>query len=138
LTPSEKNQKSTKPARPEKNKEKNDIAEEFLALNRRKKGPSWADGPVVDLSAQVQATNLESQPTSSPSKLLKTLGSEGQEDTPRNDAVSDLEWMKARMSSGIREVKEFEQSDDEQDHPVDDATKVAHSISPRLAFADLL
>ncbi|KIJ47176.1 hypothetical protein M422DRAFT_132924, partial [Sphaerobolus stellatus SS14] len=33
---------------------------------------------------------------------------------PQQDAVSDLEWMKNRMASGIRELKEFEQSDDEE------------------------
>jgi len=53
--------------------------------------------------------------------------------TAGND-VSDLDWMKSRMTKGIREGKDFEQSDDEADGLDDiemaNASKVAlHLLS---------
>lgn len=101
------------------------LTAEFLnVMNpRNKKGPAWADGTLAKTTAMPAArgNSPEAQPT--PQAV------EEQNPSAR-DEMSDLEWMKSRMTD-IREDKGFEQSDNEDDQkPVEvvDATKVDSSI----------
>lgn len=74
--------------------------EEFMKVMKPRTGPAWAN----------EAT---AQPTVSVPKTDDTTMQDA-EPEPRQDDVSDLEWMKQRMSKNVDVVeKAFEQSDDE-------------------------
>jgi len=71
--------------------------EEFVKVMRRKKGPVWANEPTVE--PQSSALN----------PLAEAL--------PQGE-LSDLEWMKQRMSNAVdAEDRVFEQSDDDEPKP---------------------
>ena len=73
--------------------------EEFMKVMKPRTGPAWAN----------EAT---SQPAVSAPPKNDTATQDVQQ--PRQDDVSDLEWMKQRMSKNVDVVeKDFEQSDDE-------------------------
>lgn len=83
------------------------LSAEFLnVMNpRTRKGPAWADG-----GAPVPVTSKTGQrePSPRPQGAQERAGA----DAAGND-VSDLDWMRSRMTKGIREGNEFEQSDEE-------------------------
>ena len=70
---------------------------------QRKKGPVWANEPAVEPPAPSQ-TQLS--------------GVDPLVEAPGQGELSDLEWMKQRMSNAIdTEDRVFEQSDDEPEPP---------------------
>ena len=78
--------------------------EEFMEVMKPRTGPAWAN------EATVQPT-VSAQP-------IDDTAMQDVEQTSRQDDVSDLEWMKQRMSKNVDIVeKVFEQSGDEGDEP---------------------
>lgn len=106
------------------------VTNEFLSLSRRKKGPVWADGPVVDdvvMPSTHPDGNIKSVGTIFLSKKDEPAAPETQDIVTQAEVVSDLEWMKSRMNPSVREPKDFEQSDDEgqqSDGTIADTDKV--------------
>jgi len=76
--------------------------EEFVKVMQRKKGPVWANEPITEPPAP-------SQPHFSVNPPVEVL--------PQGE-LSDLEWMKQRMSNAVdAEDRVFEQSDDDEPKP---------------------
>ena len=74
--------------------------EEFMKVMKPRTGPAWAN-------------EASAQPTVSAPQTDDTTMRDAEQE-PRQDDVSDLEWMKQRMSKNVDVVeKAFEQSDDE-------------------------
>ncbi|KAF8584613.1 RNA-binding domain-containing protein [Ramaria rubella] len=91
--------------------EDDSLRAEFISLMnpRNKKGPAWADG------AHSKAMATATPRTLPPSDIPHRSDVEEQDAIARDDTVSDLEWMKSRMTTAIREGRDFEQSDDEDE-----------------------
>ena len=99
------------------------LTAEFLNIMnpRNRKGPAWANGELAKTTTipAAQGKSLEALPT--PAAV-------GEQNPVVRDEMSDLEWMKSRMAD-IRDNKDFEQSDDEEDRKdVVEATKVDGSV----------
>ncbi|KAL4077970.1 hypothetical protein J3A83DRAFT_4218429 [Scleroderma citrinum] len=82
----------------------------FLEVSRPRKGPSWANEakeshPVLphDENHKQHETEVKSQ------------------DNRDNDAISDLEWMKRRMTQQVSEPEVFQQDEDEDGTARDEA-----------------
>ena len=74
--------------------------EEFAKVMQRKKGPVWANEPTVEPPAPSQ---------SQPSNVIPP------EEAAAQRELSDMEWMKQRMSNAVdTEGPVFEQSDDDE------------------------
>ncbi|KAF8809936.1 hypothetical protein BYT27DRAFT_6509543 [Phlegmacium glaucopus] len=74
--------------------------EEFMKVMKPRTGPAWANEATVQPTVSVPLTDDATM--------------QDVEQAPRQDDVSDLEWMKQRMSKNVDVVeKVFEQSDDE-------------------------
>ncbi|KAF8963296.1 hypothetical protein BDZ97DRAFT_1939578 [Flammula alnicola] len=90
--------------------------EEFMKVMKPKKGPAWANEPVVE--------SLVPVPTDAPIPGLYAQGE-----------LSDLEWMKQRTSRNVdSEERVFEQSDDEENpQPKKTSTEIVimDSTEPR-------
>lgn len=81
---------------------------------QRKKGPVWANEPTAELPAPSQPQTPDGNP---PIEAL-----------PQGE-LSDLEWMKQRMSNAVdTEDRVFEQSDDDEPKPHAAKTKEVRSI----------
>lgn len=72
---------------------------------RTKKGPSWANEATAEASTAIH------QPAESQNVEMADVA-----ETSKEEGMSDLDWMKRRMSEKVDNVeKAFEQSDDEGD-----------------------
>lgn len=87
--------------------------EEFIKVMQRKKGPVWANEPIVE-------PPTPSQPQFSVNPPVEVL--------PQGE-MSDLEWMKQRMSNAVdTEDRVFEQSDDDEPKPQAAKTNKVRSL----------
>jgi multiple RNA-binding domain-containing protein 1 len=88
--------------------------EEFVKVMQRKKGPVWANEPTVEPTAPLQP---------------QTSGLNPPGDTLPQGELSDLEWMKQRMSNAVdTEDRVFEQSDDDEPKPQAAITNKVRSV----------
>ncbi|KAF8507695.1 hypothetical protein BU17DRAFT_57223 [Hysterangium stoloniferum] len=88
------------------------LTTEFLSImNPGRKGPAWADGQASNHPIPLQSEKEKHQ------IFTRTAQDTDMKDDPitTDNATSDLDWLKSRMSMGIRQVKDFEQSDDDQE-----------------------
>jgi len=77
--------------------------EEFVKVMRPKKGPVWANEPIIEPPTPSQPQSSAVNP---PAEAL-----------PPGE-LSDLEWMRQRMSNAVdTEDRVFEQSDDDEPKP---------------------
>lgn len=110
--------------KPVKGKGKVAQLDEYLEVMqpRAKKGPSWAN--------EAQAHPDLAAPDTTPKLNDKTAGDdEKPKEEEREEGISDLDWMRRRMTQTVDSVdtvpeKAFEQSDDE----MDDASKPAEVL----------
>lgn len=94
--------------------------DEYLQVmqSRNKNGPSWAN------EAPPPPPPTQPDPTPTSRKEDKVADGAPKEGEERDEAMSDLDWMKRRMTQGVDaadatlEEKAFEQSDDEDAVPV--------------------
>lgn len=91
---------------------------------RTKKGPSWANEASQPRSEVIPSSTVNVHP--SRVKLVENAvdGEEEEKkedgDVEREEGISDLDWMKGRMTQNIEASdKPFEQSEDEIDHKPD-------------------
>ncbi|TEB23078.1 RNA-binding domain-containing protein [Coprinellus micaceus] len=117
-SPAEVNASASKPSTSAEPAKGNKQLDEFMEVmqTRTKKGPSWANDA---------STAEPAMPDPSPSTISSTKKQSDDEDVAMEDAaeaapagepMSDMEWLKQRMSSNVDNVveeKAFEQSDDE-------------------------
>ena len=92
-----------------------------MKVMKPRTGPAWAN----------EAT---AQPTASVPQTDDTTMQDAEQE-PRQDDVSDLEWMKQRMSKNVDvvELSRFEQSDDEGE-PHNKETLVKQSICLSISY----
>ena len=88
-----------------------------MKVMKPRTGPAWANEATI-------------QPTVSTPQTDDTTMQDAEQE-PRQDNVSDLEWMKQRMSKNVDVVeKAFEQSDDEgESHNKEALVKQSTSLS---------
>ncbi|KAJ3532006.1 hypothetical protein NMY22_g7921 [Coprinellus aureogranulatus] len=118
-SPSELTDSKSKPTTPAEPAKGNRQLDQFMEVMqpRTKKGPSWANDaataePVIPEPAPLPA------PTKEPTGDEDVAMEDATEEIPAAEPISDMDWLKQRMSSNVDKVveeKAFEQSDDEDD-----------------------
>ncbi|KAJ3505825.1 hypothetical protein NMY22_g17442 [Coprinellus aureogranulatus] len=118
-SPSELTDSKSKPTTPAEPAKGNRQLDQFMEVMqpRTKKGPSWANDaataePVIPEPAALPA------PTREPTGDEDVAMEDATEEAPAAEPISDMDWLKQRVSSNVDKVveeKAFEQSDDEDD-----------------------
>ena len=110
---------NSKPSTSEEPAKGNKQLDEFMeVMQSRTKGRSWAND-----AATAEPVVPEPSPSTIPSTKTQPDGEDvamddATEEAPAGEPMSDMEWLKQRMSSNVDKVveeKAFEQSDDEGD-----------------------
>ncbi|TFK32942.1 RNA-binding domain-containing protein [Crucibulum laeve] len=101
---SSKKQKTAPDADAKSKSKSNKQLDEFLEVMQTKKGPSWAN--------EVHSEPV--LPTPEPAADVAMADAEEEEDTAAQAGMSDMEWMKQRMSANADKIeKAFEQGDED-------------------------
>ena len=116
---------------PKKKEKQDDQLDAFMQVMqpRTKKGPSWAND--FDIGTGQSSTSAGKQ-----TKTDKTENANVNNE--KNDNISDLDWMKQRMSKAVDDETEkaYEQSDDEEKDPDQKPGQVDNSTTLRCPLLD--
>ncbi|EPQ55616.1 hypothetical protein GLOTRDRAFT_75766 [Gloeophyllum trabeum ATCC 11539] len=140
--PKEKKAKETgdEQAKEKKSGKKEKQLEEFMkVMQPRTKGRTWADDVTVTEPAHPSSDQTKPKKKDKKKKAedveMHDAERAGGDEEPKEEGISDLEWMKRRMKAVAVEEKVFEQSDEEnvdeeEDPEEEDQTKGGKDMDP--------
>lgn len=128
------NASASKPSTSEEPKKANKQLDEFMEVmqSRAKKGPSWANDAATAEPAVPEPSSSTLPSTKKQADNEDVAMGDAAEGAPVGEPMSDMEWLKQRMSANVDKVveeKAFEQSDDEGD--AGDMVSRARLLQPR-------